>query len=260
MGTRSTPWLLALSTATAALTAATVIGAISPSDASGATRPLPERLSHIGYSRQVVVVTTGGWNTSYARLQTWRKTDAGRWVQVVDPVPARVGWNGVRRAEKRVQNSGTTPAGTFALLRGFGLANPKGVDLPYRKVDGNDWWPYDPTDPKTYNVLQTHRVKHAKWRTDWAERLGSYRKQYRYSVILDYNLPEQIRVRGGQRVARETANTSAGGGIFLHVNGSGATAGCVSIARKRMLNVLRWLDPQMDPVIVIGPRDVIEKM
>ena len=257
---RPTPWLAALVAAAAVLTTATLAEAEDPATAEAAAPALPERLSHIGYSRQVIVVTTPSWTSSYARLQTWRKTDAGRWVRVVDPIPARVGWNGVRRAENRVQNSGTTPAGTFALLSGFGLADPRGVDLPYRAVDSNDWWPYDPTDPKTYNVLQPHRVQHAKWRPDWAERLASYRKQYRYAVVLDYNLPDGIRWRDGQRVARSRADTSAGGGIFLHVNGSGATAGCVSIASRPMLRVLKWLDPDKDPVIVIGPRDVIEKM
>jgi L,D-peptidoglycan transpeptidase YkuD (ErfK/YbiS/YcfS/YnhG family) len=228
--------------------------------AGAAARPLPERLSNIGDARQVVVVTAKDWNTSYARLQTWRKTDKGEWVQVVAPIPARVGWNGMRRAENRKQSTGTTPAGTFALLRGFGLARPSGVDLPYRKVDSNDWWPYDPNDPKTYNVLQPHRVQHAKWRTDWAERLASYRTQYRYAVVLDYNLPSDLLWRNGQRIARTTADTTAGGGIFLHVNGSGATAGCISITKDRMRQVLRWLDPELDPVIVIGPRDVIERM
>jgi L,D-peptidoglycan transpeptidase YkuD (ErfK/YbiS/YcfS/YnhG family) len=259
MGTRRTPWLVALVAAAAVLASATIVGAAGPS-VKAAGRALPDRLSHIGYARQVVVVTTPSWTSSYARLQTWRKTDAGRWVRVVDPIPARVGWNGVRKADNRVQNSGTTPAGTFALQSGFGLADPRGVDVPYRVVDANDWWPYDPSDPKTYNVLQPHRVQHAKWRPDWAERLASYRKQYRYAVILDYNLPDRVRWRDGQRVARTKADTSAGGGIFLHVNGSGATAGCVSIARHRMLQVLRWLDPDKNPVIVIGPGDVIEKM
>lgn len=251
-----------LATTVVALVAAALLaGAVGGGQPAGAAaRPLPERLSHIGDSRQVVVVTAKDWNTSYARLQTWRRTDKGEWVQVVAPIPARVGWNGMRRAENRLQSTGTTPAGTFALLRGFGLARPSGVDLPYRKVDSNDWWPYDPSDPKTYNVLQPHRVQHAKWRTEWAERLASYRTQYRYAVVLDYNLPSHLRWRNGQRIARTTADTTAGGGIFLHVNGSGATAGCVSIARDRMRQVLRWLDPALDPVIVIGPRDVIERM
>jgi L,D-peptidoglycan transpeptidase YkuD (ErfK/YbiS/YcfS/YnhG family) len=232
----------------------------SGTGAAAERRPLPERLTHIGDSRQVVVVTTSSWNTSYAKLQTWRQSRAGTWEQVVSPISARVGWNGVRRAENRLQNTGTTPAGTFGLLRGFGLARPSGVDLPYRRVDRNDWWPYDPSDPKTYNVLQSRRVQHAKWRPEWAERLKSYGTQYRYAVVLDYNLPGGVTRRRGERVATNSADTSAGGGIFLHVNGSGATAGCVSVARDDMRRVLRWLDPDLDPVIVIGPRTVIEKM
>ncbi|MGB2838258.1 MAG: L,D-transpeptidase family protein [Actinomycetes bacterium] len=244
--------------ASSTVVALTAMGA--PAGAAGAATPLPERLTHIGESRQVVVVTTRSWTTSHARLQTWKLTSSGEWVRVVDPIPARVGWNGVRREANRKQNTGTTPAGTFGLLRGFGLAKPAGVDLPYRRVDRNDWWPYDPADPKTYNVFQPRRVKHAQWRTDWSERLKSYGAQYRYAVVLDYNLPSEITWRNGQRVARNTADTSAGGGIFLHVSGSGATAGCVSIARDQMRQVLKWLDPAKDPVIVIGPRDVIEKM
>jgi len=247
-----------IAAASSAVVALTAVG--PPAGAAGAATPLPERLTHIGESRQVVVVTTRNWTTSYAKLQTWKLTSSNEWTRVVDPIPARVGWNGVRREANRKQNTGTTPAGTFGLLRGFGLAKPSGVDLPYRRVDENDWWPYDPTDPKTYNVLQPHRVKHAQWRTDWAERLKSYGAQYRYAVVLDYNLPSGITWRDGQRVARTTADTSAGGGIFLHVSGSGATAGCVSIARDRMRQVLKWLDPAKDPVIVIGPRDVIGKM
>ena len=244
--------------ASSTVVALTAMGA--PAGAAGAATPLPERLTHIGESRQVVVVTTRSWTTSHARLQTWKLTSSGEWTRVVDPIPAHVGWNGVRREANRKQNTGTTPAGTFGLLRGFGLAKPAGVDLPYRRVDRNDWWPYDPADPKTYNVFQPRRVKHAQWRTDWSERLKSYGAQYRYAVVLDYNLPSEITWRNGQRVARNTADTSAGGGIFLHVSGSGATAGCVSIARDQMRQVLKWLDPAKDPVIVIGPRDVIEKM
>jgi len=244
---------------TAAAAALTAVGGGAPT-ADAASGPLPERLRNIGDARQVIVVTTPSWTSSYAQLQTWRMSDAGDWVRVIDPIPARVGWNGVRRAKNRQQSTGTTPAGTFALPRAFGIADPKGVQLPYRKVDSNDWWPYDPRDAKTYNVWQPHRVQHARWRPEYAERLKSYTGQYRYSVVLDYNLPSDIRWRNGQRVARNTADTSAGGGIFLHVNGSGATAGCVSIVRARMLRVLRWLDPEKDPMIVIGPRDVIDRM
>ena len=242
----------------AVVVAATVATTEVPDGA--AKRSLPEQLSNLGRARQVVVVTAASWNTSYARLQTWQKSRSGDWYRVHGPVPARIGWSGFKREAKRLQNTGKTPAGTFDLLRGFGLSKPNGVDLPYRVVDHNDWWPYDPNDPKTYNVMQFHRAQNARWRTDWAERLASYTRQYRYSVVLDYNLPSGVKWRNGQRIATNPANTRKGGGIFLHVNGSGATAGCVSVSRQKMRRVLRWLSPDLRPVIVMGPRDVIDRM
>lgn len=239
------------------LAVASLVGGLP---AGAAPRPLPERLAHIGESRQVVVVTSANWSTSYARLQTWRKSADGEWQQVMEPVPARLGWSGFRREKNRLQGTGKTPAGTFSLLRGFGLDRPSDLKVNYRVVDRNDWWPYDPNDPKTYNVLQFRRPDNARWRTSWAENLRSYRTQYRYSVVIDYNLPSGVVRRNGQRIAKEPADTRKGGGIFLHVNGSGATAGCVSVSRSNMRQILRWLDPAKDPIIVMGPRDVIDRM
>ncbi len=250
--------LPATATIAAAITALAITVAGVPVDAASQT--LPERLSNIGKSRQVVIVTAAGWDTSYARLQTWQKSRSGDWRRVLGPVPARIGWSGFRREAKRLQNTGKTPAGTFDLLRGFGLRKPNGVDLRYRVVDRNDWWPYDPHDPKTYNVMQFRRVHRSQWRTNWAERLASYTRQYRYSVVLDYNLPSGVKWRNGQRIATDPANTRKGGGIFLHVNGTGATAGCVSVKRHQMRRILRWLNPDLDPVIVMGPRDLIDRM
>jgi len=208
----------------------------------------------------VVVVTAKSWNTSYARLQTWEQEPNGSWQQVLQPTSARIGWSGFRRAANRMQGTGKTPAGTFGLLRGFGLVRPSGVDIPYQVVDRNDWWPYDPHDAKTYNVLQFHRENRSKWRTSWAEQLHSYTTQYRYAVVIDYNLPSGISWHNGQRIAAHPADTRKGGGIFLHVNGSGATAGCVSVPRSDMRSILRWLDPALQPVIVMGPRELIDRM
>jgi L,D-peptidoglycan transpeptidase YkuD (ErfK/YbiS/YcfS/YnhG family) len=252
---RRTPWAVVISVTLAALTAGTL--GVS---ADAADLPLPMRLAHVGDSRQVVVVTAANWDTSYARLQTWQRSNAGQWEQVMGPVPARVGWSGFQREQSRLQNTGKTPAGTFSLLRGFGMNQLSGVDIPYRVVDNDDWWPYDPTDPTTYNVQQFHRVHHARWRTAWAEHLRSYTTQYRFAVVIDYNLPSGIRWRNGQRIATEPADTSKGGGIFLHVDGSGPTAGCISVSRHDMRSVLRWLDPDLQPIIVMGPRSVIGRM
>ncbi|MDH4161028.1 MAG: L,D-transpeptidase family protein [Actinomycetota bacterium] len=249
---------LVLAAAAALVAAVTTALVAVPALAGGA--PLPERLPHVGDSRQVIVATASGWSTSHARLQAWQKGADGSWRRVLDPVPARIGWNGFALEANRRQGSGETPAGTFRLLRGFGTERPAGVDLRYRVIDGNDWWPYDPKDPKTYNVFQFRRSEQSRWRPSWAEDLDSYRKQYRYAVVLDYNLPHGIRSVNGQRVAAEPADTAMGGGIFLHVRDDGPTAGCVAVRRADMRRLLRWLEPSDQPVIVMGPRDVIERM
>jgi len=228
--------------------------------AEAARAPLPDRLSHLGDSRQVVVVTAADWSTSHARLQAWQLGHDGLWRRVMEPVHARIGWNGFALAANRKQGSGETPAGTFRLLRGFGLDEPAGVDLPYQVLDANDWWPYDPKDAATYNVFQLRRVPDAHWRTTWAEDLHSFRRQYRFAVVLNYNLPSGIHRVDGQRVATVPADTSKGGGIFLHVKVDGPTAGCVAVSRPNMRHLLRWLDPADNPVIVMGPAALISTL
>jgi L,D-peptidoglycan transpeptidase YkuD (ErfK/YbiS/YcfS/YnhG family) len=221
----------------------------------------PSRLTSLGDARQVVVVTARSWSSSTAVLRAWQRTSDGGWRLQTGPVPARVGRNGFVLAEERRQSTGTSPAGTFAIRSAFGNGADPGTALPYRVADGNDWWTYDPRDPSTYNVLQPRRVPAARWRTSRAEHLSAYGSQYRFAAVLDFNLPGGVhRAPDGQRIADQPADTRLGGGIFLHVNGPGATAGCVSIPRDAMRRVLRWLDPAAEPVIVMGPRSAITRL
>jgi L,D-peptidoglycan transpeptidase YkuD (ErfK/YbiS/YcfS/YnhG family) len=223
----------------------------------------PSRLSHVADSRQVVVVTSKGWGSSYALLRAYRQDAQGEWHLRFGPWRARVGWNGMARAAERRQDSGTTPAGTFRMLYGFGSAADPGGALDYRRFDNNDWWVYDPRDPQTYNVWEPFRSGRAQWRRGWAEHLADWAGgQYRYGVVLSYNLPSGVRWSSAlrQRVATDPADTRRGGGIFLHVKGSGATAGCVSVARDRMRTLLRWLDASRVPRMVIGPVGAIDQM
>jgi L,D-peptidoglycan transpeptidase YkuD (ErfK/YbiS/YcfS/YnhG family) len=70
-----------------------------------------------------------------------------------------------------------------------------------------------------------------------SERLTDFRHQYRLSVVTGFN-EAQVRHRGA--------------GIFLHVNGAGATAGCVSAPGVFMDRLMRALDPARAPVIAVG--------
>ncbi|HET7689534.1 MAG TPA: L,D-transpeptidase family protein [Nocardioidaceae bacterium] len=232
-------------------------------DAAAAPAYHPSRLGHLASSRQVVVVTSPSWSSSTATLRAYRKDENGHWQLRFGPWRARVGYNGMSLAQRRVQDDGTTPAGTFRLLWAFGSLRDPGSSLDYTRIDSNDWWPIDPRDPATYNVFQRSRSRLAEWRRTKAERLAHWGDdEYRYGVVLDFNVPDETRwdSRIRQRVAAEPADTERGGAIFLHVNGPGATAGCVSVSLERMRKLLLWLDPSRRPRIVIGPLSVIDQM
>lgn len=220
----------------------------------------PSRLSSLGDARQVLVVTSAAWSSSRARLRAYELAPDGTWTLRLGPVAARVGGNGFSPAARRRQGSGTTPAGAFAVPWAFGTRPDPGTALPYRQVDGKDWWPYDPRDPATYNVWQPRRSAAADWRTSWAEDLSSYGRQYRHAAVIAYNLPSSVLRTGGERVAARPADVRRGGGIFLHVDRPGATTGCVSIGQGHLETVLRWLDPSMDPMIVMGPRSAMGEL
>jgi L,D-peptidoglycan transpeptidase YkuD (ErfK/YbiS/YcfS/YnhG family) len=229
---------------------------------AAAGRPLPSYVAVPRRVRQMVTVTSRGWRTTHATLRLWRRPPGGRWRLARKPVHARIGYGGWVRGRARRQGTGTTPAGKYTMPRAFGSLGDPGTTLPYRRFDRNDFWPYEPRDPATYNIYQRHKAASTRWRTGYRERLWDYRSQYRHAVVLGFNLPRGVHYSRARRqwVARRHADTRRGGGIFLHVNGSGATAGCVSVGLPAMRRVVRWLDPQRHPRIAMGPRRFVRRL
>jgi L,D-peptidoglycan transpeptidase YkuD (ErfK/YbiS/YcfS/YnhG family) len=221
----------------------------------------PSRLAHVGDAGQVIVVTAPSWHSVKGTLSAYERDGAGGWREVVPATPAWLGYGGLVPGDRRKQGTGTTPAGTFAITSAFGRLPDPGTKLPYRQFDTNDSWTYDPDHPLTYNVFQTAPID---WRDygGYAEHLWLKGPQYRYVAVLDYNLPTAPISAGPDGIRRTTRppDTRRGGGIFLHVEKGRTTAGCVSIPVERMRQVLSWLKPGRNPVIVIGPESEITRM
>lgn len=232
--------------ASAILTAAALIVWLAPS-ASAAPDPLAALDPAVD---QAIVVTADDWRTTVATLRAYERRD-GRWVEVIGPTRARLGAAGMIPAARRLQGTGETPAGTFAIPSAFGRKPNPGTALPYTRVDRNDTWPYWPQDPATYNVLQTAPIdtsRHGRY----VEHLWDMGRQYNYVAVMDYNLPRGKITTGadGVRRAANPANTRKGGGIFLHVSKGEPTAGCIAVNERTMVRILRWLDPGAEPVII----------
>jgi L,D-peptidoglycan transpeptidase YkuD (ErfK/YbiS/YcfS/YnhG family) len=217
----------------------------------------PTRLRNISDSRQVIVVVGKSRTTSYATAYTYQKGSDGIWRAKFAAMPARNGWAGWVWGSQRVQNTGTSPMGTYRITTGFGLKTNPGTKIPYRLVDGNDYWVGDRYDPRTYNLFEPYASAKRTWRVSQAERLATYPTQYEYAAMIDFNRPAASSVTWNstysEYVTSRPVNTTRGSAIFLHINGAGSTAGCVSLGRTNLITVLKWLDPVKKPRIVMAP-------
>ncbi len=163
-----------------------------------------------------------------------RRGGWGRWVRV-GSAPARFGSGGLVAGEQREQGTSTTPTGVYGLPYAFGIEPaPRGTSYPYRRVRADSWWCQDNASA-SYN--RWVEPLPADCRADEAEHLVTYTEQYAYGLVVAFNYDRPVRGRGA--------------GIFLHVHGKGATAGCVSVPREAMVRILRWVRKDERPRIEI---------
>jgi L,D-peptidoglycan transpeptidase YkuD (ErfK/YbiS/YcfS/YnhG family) len=188
------------------------------------------------------VVTVNHTRGTRARVSLWQRS-AGAWQLVARAKHGRIGYGGLVRPRQREQGTGTTPLGTFRLLWSFGT-HPRAAswDLSHRQIRAGDYWVED-NKSAYYNRYRNRSDGGFRWwlplsNVNSSERLRDFPRQYEYSIVTSYNYFAQVRHRGA--------------GIFLHVNGDGATAGCVSAPRWFLQRTLDALAPDQRPVIAIG--------
>ncbi|GAA2516584.1 L,D-transpeptidase family protein [Streptomyces longisporus] len=209
-----------------------VLGVVPASSASGA--PLPARLADTGGGTQLITAVAPK-AASTTGMVTWWDLRGGRWVKA-GSAAARFGAKGLVEGASRRQNTNTTPTGLYDLPYAFGIqAAPRGTRYGYRAVKQSSWWCED-IPSTSYNRWTDPRP--ADCRASESEHLASYTTQYAYAFVIGFNYHQRVRGRGA--------------GIFLHANGRGATAGCVSVPRSAMRALLRWAVPGKRPHIAVG--------
>ncbi|GAA1656338.1 L,D-transpeptidase family protein [Actinoplanes couchii] len=226
-----------------------------------ASAALPDKLAHVGNARQLIVVSGNSWKSTYGTVRAYQRGSDGKWRLHFTAMKARIGYGGWVWGAQRVQDTGTTPAGTYRITEAFGVRADPGTTLPYRKVDKNDYWTGDNRDAKTYNMFQPYASAKRTWRVGQAERLASYPTQYAHAAVINFNRPSGVSwsAARGQYVASKPADTRRGSAIFLHASGKGSTAGCVSVSRTDMVRLLKWLKPAKKPRIVMAPSTALTR-
>lgn len=208
---------------------------------------------------QVVLVTARSITSTSGLLRTFAR-QGPRWLLIQEPVSVFLGRSGLVPAQSRQQSTGTTPMGRFRLISAFGRSPNPGTIMPYIRVDASDAWTYNPKIPSTYNLFQS---VDRSWKSygNYVEHLSALGPQYDYVAVTDFNQPPGVVTTGPDGVNRTSsaANTERGGGIFLHVSKGIPTAGCVSMNKGVMHSLLRWLQPQAHPVVIIGLEKALMK-
>ena len=189
---------------------------------------------------QVVTVKhTRGW---HARVTYWTRDPGGPWEARRQVIDGRTGYGGLVRAAYRAP--GHRHHAARHVPAAVALRHPRAVRRLAVAL------PADPTRrllgagqaSDYYNRYRNKAQGGFRWwlpssHADSSERLTDFRQPYEYAVVTSFNR-EQVRHRGA--------------GIFLHVNGRGATAGCVSAPRWLLRYLVRVLDPARGPVVAIG--------
>ncbi|MEU4479003.1 L,D-transpeptidase family protein [Micromonospora sp. NPDC023966] len=219
----------------------------SPSHVSTSTAATPAASSNIASrlhtipasTRQLIVVYSSGYGTSVASLETFEKVN-GVWRPEFGVMSARIGTKGF--SDSHVEGVPTTPTGVYSIgSTMYGVLASPGVKYSYHHLVANDYWDENPSSP-TYNSFV-----HGTDPGGYSEALWQTVPQYNYFAVINYNIPVRA------------ATPARGSGIFLHVSGSGGTAGCVSLAQSNLLRVLEWLDPAASPRIVMAPSQNLDR-
>ncbi|MGI5400185.1 L,D-transpeptidase family protein [Streptomyces sp. CA-135486] len=197
--------------------------------------PLPERMADTGGGSQLITAEAAGARSTTGKVTWWDRRSDGRWV-AAGSATARFGAKGLVEGAGRKQSTFTTPTGLYDLPYAFGIkAAPAGTDYAYRRVTNRSWWCQD-DQSLAYNRWVEGLPRDC--RAGESEHLDTYATQYAHAMVIGFNYARPVRGRGA--------------GIFLHVNGRGATAGCVSVPDAAMRRILAWADRHRDPHIAIG--------
>lgn len=181
-------------------------------------------------SQIISVVSTGG---TTAELVLWQKDSNGKWYEY-DSMFARLGENGMKAAKDVYEMDLCTPTGVYSLTEAFGAAQNPGSGVPYRVLDGSEYW-IDDVDSPYYNTMQFGEPN-GRWNS--AEHLIEHSNSYKYALVIDYN-----------RLPVVPGKSSA---IFLHVDVGVPTWGCVAVEQSKMKEILQWINPGANPKIMLA--------
>jgi zinc D-Ala-D-Ala dipeptidase len=192
-------------------------------------------------SRQAIVVTTENADATTGTLRRYeRESIQAAWRPVGNPVPVVIGRKGLAPPGQKREGDGRSPSGVFPVGDAFGFAADADFQIAYKQLRPTTEC-VDDSDSFYYNqVVDRDMIPRVDWSS--SEKMRGI-EQYRWGVIVDYNTP---------------AEQHKGSCIFLHIwsGPDSTTAGCTAMKQDDLLAIMKWLEPQANPLLVQGVRGV----
>ena len=205
-------------------------------------------------TKQLLVVTTKNWSAPTGTLQRYALHDSS-WQKVGDEIAIKLGRNGLgwgiglhevpNNAQIiKKEGDGKAPAGIFKLKQAFGYA-PFNIAYPYEVYTETDHC-VDDIKSRFYNKI----VDSTKVNVDYKskEHMKFPKDYYKYGIVVDHN-----------HIDEDGAVKGAGSCIFIHIK-SVPTAGCTVMNEEQIQTLLKWLDPEAEPLLIQGTEHVVKKL
>jgi L,D-peptidoglycan transpeptidase YkuD (ErfK/YbiS/YcfS/YnhG family) len=162
------------------------------------------------------------------------------WEVKQKPIAAGIGKNGFALPNQKVEGDGKSPTGIFKLGKLFSYEKQLNTLLENQQTTKDDKWIDDVNSPD-YN-------KHIIGATEAKsyENLLLNSDAYKYCTVIEYNTNPVVKGKGSA--------------IFFHlaVKPTSFTSGCVAIEEEYMKLMVNWLNPQLNPTIIMGNLDVLK--
>ncbi|MGZ5243119.1 MAG: L,D-transpeptidase family protein [Bacteroidia bacterium] len=210
---------------------------------------IPNLQALLSQSTQYIKVWAEDWNAVKGKLQLFsRPSIYADWQADAEPFDVVLGKNGLAWGQGlhtipanatniKKEGDNKAPVGVFKISTAFGYAEESpNSNFPYiylhEKMLGVD----DPESAYYNCIIDSSKVQTKDWNS--AEIMLREDGLYEYGLVIDHN--------------SDPAIPGFGSCIFMHIwrGENMGTEGCTAMSKEKILQILQWLRPDTNPVLV----------
>ena len=172
-----------------------------------------------------------------ATLYSFEKNADDQWGEAFVPCKVNLSSKGFALPNDKVEGDKKTPTGYYPITFAFGKKNDLTTRLDFIEIGKNHIWISDTTSNEYNTIVNDIDGKYSSNTVN--EKLFRNDDLYDYAIVIDYNVNPIVKGKGSA--------------IFMHIqrNENHRTAGCISLSREDIVQLIEWLDPAKHPHIYL---------